>query len=255
MSINTELKETIKNYYTSKQLVDSLIKIGDVPKNTVEAFVGIGFADIADYTFLSKFLSPKENQILLNGLYAAFSTVLQQYGGFLSKHEGDSIMFHFGGLLDQNTKVMKKEDAISYIARSLFYTCVMLQRVCVLFNNADESLVDEQKDNESKAIIEESFAIINSMRKDKIISEAFNAFFQIRIRIGASIGEVSIGNFGPPGEKHLDLIGLTIIKAKRMESTAPTGALRISEELYDILEQTGTADEYYEEFKPDGDLW
>ena len=59
--------------------------------------------------------------------------------------------------------------------------------------------------------------------------------FQIRIRIGANIGEVMIGNFGPSGAKHWDIVGLPVINAKRMEATAPIGGLRISSEFFDIL--------------------
>jgi hypothetical protein len=80
------------------------------------------------------------------------------------------------------------------------------------------------------------------------MANAFNALFQIRIRIGANVGEVSIGNFGPPGSKHWDIIGNPVIEAKRMESTAPIGGLRISESFYKALEANGIVDQYYNNF-------
>jgi hypothetical protein len=59
---------------------------------------------------------------------------------------------------------------------------------------------------------------------------------------------VSIGNFGPPGSKHWDIIGNAVIEAKRMESTAPIGGLRISESFYKALDENGIVDQYYQNF-------
>ena len=47
---------------------------------------------------------------------------------------------------------------------------------------------------------------------------------------------MTVGNFGPEGAKQWDVIGVPVIKAKRMESTAPVGGYRISEELFEILD-------------------
>jgi adenylate cyclase len=74
--------------------------------------------------------------------------------------------------------------------------------------------------------------------------DSFNAFFQIRIRIGASIGEVNVGNFGPAGAKQWDVIGEPVIIAKRMETTAPVGGVRISEDFYKILDSYGIVKDY-----------
>ena len=87
------------------------------------------------------------------------------------------------------------------------------------------------------------------MRNSLELSAAFNALFQIRVRIGANIGEVTLGNFGPDGAKQWDVIGLPVIDAKRMESTAPIGGLRISEYLYNVLDEAGIVDGYLERFR------
>ncbi|WP_455383354.1 adenylate/guanylate cyclase domain-containing protein, partial [Salinispira pacifica] len=136
-----ELRKEIEEYYLPKQLIDAILDAGGIPKSSIEMPMGIGFIDIADYTYLSKFLSPKENQVLLNGLYTAFNVVLKRHGGYLNKIEGDSLMFHFGGIIDPNVQELSEDDALRYISRELFYTCVEMQRVCLLFNQANDKFL------------------------------------------------------------------------------------------------------------------
>lgn len=244
-----ELRRRIEEYYLPKQLIDAILENGEIPESSTEAQIGIGFIDIADYTYLSKFLSPKENQTVLNGLYTAFHSVLQRHGGYLNKIEGDSLMFHYGGLIDPKTKNMSTDEEVRYIARELFYTCVEMQRVCVLFNQANDKFLYESATRETREALQRAFDIISSLRTNLELASSINALFQIRIRIGANIGTVTIGNFGPHGAKQWDVIGLPVIDAKRMETTAPIGGLRISEQFYEILEETGIADAYYGRFK------
>lgn len=241
-------RKQIEEFYLPKQLVNAIMENGEIPGKSEESVIGIGFLDIADYTYLSKFLTPMENQIVLNGLYAAFSWVLQRRGGYLNKIEGDSLMFHFGGNIDPNVKELTPKETEDYIARELFYTCVEMQRVAFQFNEANKSFLYGNKNDDIQIQIEKAFDIISAMRNSEF-SQSINAFFQIRIRIGANIGEVTMGNFGPEGSKQWDVIGVPVIKAKRMESTAPIGGFRISEELYNVLKENGIVDDYYKRFK------
>jgi adenylate cyclase len=249
MSQETELIQAIEEFYLPRHLVKAIYEIGHIPAHSREGKVGVGFIDIADYTRLSRFLSPKENQILLNGLYTAFALVLERHGGFLNKIEGDSMMFHFDDILDRRLWEKEEKECENFIARELFYTCIEMQRICVLFNQADAAFLDGTDNPESRQALADSFDIIKSLRSKEDISSTLFAFFQIRIRIGANIGEVTIGNFGPSGSKHWDIIGLPVINAKRMESTAPIGGLRISSEFFDILKADGVADDYFRQFK------
>lgn len=244
-----ELRRQIEEYYLPKQLINAILENGEIPESSTEAQIGIGFIDIADYTYLSKFLSPKENQTVLNGLYTAFHSVLQRHGGYLNKIEGDSLMFHYGGLIDPKTKNMNRKEELRYIARELFYTCVEMQRVCVLFNQANDKFLYESATRETREALQRAFDIISSLRTNLELASSINALFQIRIRIGANIGTVTIGNFGPHGAKQWDVIGLPVIDAKRMETTAPIGGLRISEQFYQVLEETGIVEAYYERFR------
>lgn len=247
-SLEISIRKQIEEYYLPKQLVEAIVEKGAIPTESEQCIVGIGFIDIADYSFLSKFLTPMENQIVLNGLYASFSWVLQQHGGYLNKIEGDSLMFHYGGNIDPKIKDMDQDEAEKYIAQELFYTCIHMQRVAFLFNDANDSFLYGSNNKDIQKQVDEAFKIISSMRNSEL-SQTINAFFQIRIRIGANIGEVTIGNFGPEGGKQWDIIGVPVINAKRMESTAPIGGFRISESLYKILDETGLTEAYFHRFK------
>lgn len=245
---NDQLRQDIERFYLPRQLVNAITEIGAIPNDSEEAIVGIGFLDIADYTFLSKFLSPNENQTVLNGLYSAFNWVLNKHGGYLNKLEGDSLMFQYGGPIDPNVRGLSEAESEHYIARELFYTCIELQRVCILFNQANDKFLYSEKESKTKEEILKAFEIIRGLRNNEFLSPSINALFQIRIRIGASIGKVMIGNFGPEGSKHWDVIGMPVINAKRMESTAPVGGVRISEEYYRQLEKQGIVESYYQRF-------
>ena len=245
----TALRRQIEDYYLPTQLVDAIMEIGGIPAASIETEIGIGFLDIADYSLLSRFLAPRENQAVLNGLYTAFNQVLKEHGGYLNKIEGDSIMFHYGGIIDPHVRNLEEEEARRYIARELFNTCVEMQRKCALFNAAKRQFLAEGATSESREVMQKALDIISGLRNDETLSAVFGALYQIRVRIGASIGMVTIGNFGPDGAKQWDVIGEPVIEAKRMESTAPIGGLRISKTLYDLLDAGGKVDEYYQRFR------
>lgn len=244
-----KLRRNIESYYLPSQLINAISEIGMIPETSTDSLIGIAFLDIADYTYLSKFLSSKENHIFLNGLYAAFHWVIKKHGGYLNKIEGDSIMFHYGGPIDPRVKGKNAEDVRKYIARELFLTCVELQRICNLFNKANESILNIINDSEAQQTVKAAYDIISALRNNEELSQSMNALFQVRIRIGASIGEVTIGNFGPHGARQWDVIGIPVIDAKRMESSAPAGGLRISSDYYHILASTGTLNLYFQRFQ------
>ncbi len=248
------LLKAIEQYYLPRKLVAAIYERGEIPRFSQESQVGVGFIDIADYTFLSKFLSPMENQTLLNGLYTAFQAVLDRHGGYLNKIEGDSLMFQFDSVIDSRLASLPPEEIQRHIVRELFFTCVEMQRVCVLFNNASEGFLLKDVGAEGRRALQEAFGIIKTLRERPDLSASMSAFFQIRIRIGASLGDVTIGNFGPEGAKHWDIIGMPVIDAKRMESTSPVGGLRISEEYFKTLDSLGIADDYCRRFRREAEV-
>jgi class 3 adenylate cyclase len=181
-------------------------------------------------------------------LYSAFHWVLRKHGGYLNKIEGDSLMFHYGGPIDPLVKDMDEDDAVKFMARELFYTCVELQRVSSLFNSTNTNYLKKISNRSTVDAILEAYRILGELRQG-YASASFNALFQIRIRVGASLGKVLIGNFGPEGAKQWDVIGMPVIEAKRMESSAPIGGLRITSDFFNILNDNGITTEYHRRIK------
>ncbi|MFQ3619963.1 MAG: adenylate/guanylate cyclase domain-containing protein, partial [Spirochaetales bacterium] len=163
-----QFRKEIIDFYIPRQLIDAIVANRGIPKDSIETQIGVGFIDVADYTFLAKFLSPKENQILLNGLYTSFAHILKKHGGFLNKTEGDSIMFHFGGLIDPKVKNLSPQKALTYISSELFYTCVEMQKTCDLFNEANPALIDQLVEQEEKDAVQAAFQIIHFMRNESV---------------------------------------------------------------------------------------
>lgn len=244
-----DLKSRIASIFINRQLESFLLKHGTIPETPVESTIGVGFVDIVDYSYLSSWLSPRENQRLLNGLYSAFHFVLKKRGGYLNKISGDSLMFHFGGLIDPMVSDLTPEEAEPLIARILFLTCIEIQESCRLFNHADEEFIPKNVDPETRRELAQAFLIIRSLRENLSLVSSISNMFQVRIRIGASIGDVCVGNFGPEGAKQWDVIGVPVIEARRMESSAPVDGIRITEHLMKVLEGTGLVEQYLEYFK------
>ena len=254
ISEELELRRKIGEFYLPRQLIEAIVEMGGIYTKLNETMVAIGFLDIAKYTFLSQFLSPLENQRVLNGLYSAFNWIIGKNGGYLNKIEGDSLLFHYGGPIDPNTKKLDEMASLKYIARKLFYTCVELQRVSNLFNTTDKSFLSEIPDKSTVEAITTAYDILGKLRRG-YASASFNALFQIRIRMGASLGNVLVGNFGPDGAKQWDVIGMPVIDAKRMESSAPIGGLRITSEYFRILDENGIAKEYHNQIKSEAETF
>jgi len=244
-----ELKTRIAGYYINKQLEESILRHGNIPEHPAEATIGVGFIDIADYSYISNWLSPKENQVFLNGLYSAFHHVLKKRGGYLNKISGDSMMFHFGGVIDPLTKDLPAGEAEPMIARLLFLTCMEVQESCRLFNRADEDFIPKDAEPAARRSIAQAFMIIRNLRENLSMMTGIDAMFQVRIRIGAAIGEVCIGNFGPEGARQWDVIGVPVIEARRMESTAPVDGVRLGSGLFEMLRRTGLVEQYLEYFR------
>ncbi|MBN2509259.1 MAG: adenylate/guanylate cyclase domain-containing protein [Spirochaetales bacterium] len=247
--VSTEqLKTDVARYYLNKQLEEAIVKHGKIPEEPVEAPIGVGFVDIVNYSYISSWLSARENQAFLNGLYTAFHSVLKRHGGYLNKISGDSMMFHFGGNIDPLLDGLDDKTAQVTIARKLLYTCIEVQKTCRQFNDADADFLKNYDSSQARRSIRRAFSIIKNLRENLSMVSSINAMFQVKIRIGACMGDVCIGNFGPEDARQWDIIGEPVIEARRMESTAPVDGLRISQSLYKLIEKSGIAQEYFTEF-------
>ncbi len=243
------LKSRIAETFLNRQLEENLLAHGDIPEAPGVSCVGVGFADIVDYSYVSAWLSPRENQRLLNGLFTAFLLVLKKRGGYLNKISGDSILFHFGGFIDPLCRGLSPEQSESLIARLLFETCVEIQESCRLFNRADVDFIPPDADPDAREALSQAFLIIRSLRENMSLANSVSSMFQVRIRVGAALGDVCVGSFGPRGAKQWDVIGIPVIEARRMEASAPADGIRISKRLMDVLERTNLVSEYHHSFR------
>ncbi len=64
-------------------------------------------------------------------------------------------MFHHGGLIDSRArKINDRVELRVYIAGELFFTCVEIHRVCVLFNSADTRVLSDTTGEEERIVLE-----------------------------------------------------------------------------------------------------
>ena len=240
----------VNKLYQNTSLVSAILTNGGIPDNPVDAKIGVGFADIADYSSLSKILSSTESQAVLEGLFTALNTVLENRNGYLNKIQGDSLMFHFGGPLDPRILEMKSEQEVRiYLAKQIFYTCIEIQEVATQFDQVDPVLLSSGMNQAAQNVIRKAYRVIEETRKLTQEMKDTGFTFHISVRVGASVGNVIIGNFGPEGAIQWDVIGNPIIEAKRMETKSRKREIRISKKMYDILENGGIVEEYYNQFK------
>ena len=102
-------------------------------------------------------------------------------------------MFHFGGLIDPKVKGLADGEQENYIAKELFYTCIEIQRVCILFNEANDKFLYGNDDDETVDAVQNAYSIIRELRTSADLSSSMNALFQIRVRIGANVGKLQWG--------------------------------------------------------------
>jgi len=70
-------------------------------------------------------------------------------------------MFHFGGLTDRRIKGLNEDEITRYISRELFYTCVEMQRVVALFNQASDKFMYEEADQSIKRMISRALSTLS----------------------------------------------------------------------------------------------
>ena len=108
-------------------------------------------------------------------------------GGFASPVYADGCVYLFtympsGDVYDAKTLErmgMSEEEALRFIARELFYTCVEMQRVCALFNDANDKFLLEGASEESKLILQRAFDIIKILRNTLELQSSINIHLQI----------------------------------------------------------------------------
>lgn len=99
-------------HYLSAEVIDQLIanpenlKLGGDEKE-ITAY----FSDVQGFTSISENLTPVQLVELLNIYLTAMTDIIQSYGGYVDKYEGDAIVAFFGAPLDQKDNAKRAVDA------------------------------------------------------------------------------------------------------------------------------------------------
>lgn len=223
------------NFISKKPLIEKIIADGKVDESYYDHYVGIVFGDIVNYTEISQKLSSEEAGILVNSILYLVYDFIDKYQGLYNKSMADGFMFQFGDPLDKTLPAEKREEEI---ARRIFYTCVEIQQALHKFNLHSY----ESPRPNAQAVINTAYNILRQkFHEGQLIT--------IKVRLGAHMGNVNIGYFGPEESKQYDAIGANANLPSRFETSAPPGGIRISTEVFKHLEASGETKKYEENFR------
>ncbi len=81
--------------------------------------VTVLFADLVDYTRMSRTLDPEDVHAMLERFYAAADAIVERYGGSIDKHIGDSVMAVFGAPVAHDDDAIRAIRAAAEIHRAM----------------------------------------------------------------------------------------------------------------------------------------
>ena len=81
--------------------------------------VTVLFADLVDYTRMSRSLDPEDVHAMLERFYAAADEIVERFGGSIDKHIGDSVMAVFGAPVAHDDEAIRAVRAAAEIHRAM----------------------------------------------------------------------------------------------------------------------------------------
>jgi class 3 adenylate cyclase len=81
--------------------------------------VTVLFADLVDYTRMSRALDPEDVHAMLERFYAAADDIVERFGGSIDKHIGDSVMAVFGAPVAHDDDAVRAVRAAAEIHRTM----------------------------------------------------------------------------------------------------------------------------------------
>lgn len=107
-------------HYLSADVIEQLIANPDsLHLGGEEKEITAYFSDVQGFTSISENLSPTELTELLNVYLSAMTDIIQDYGGYVDKYEGDAIVAFFGAPVDQKDNAKRAVDAALACQRKL----------------------------------------------------------------------------------------------------------------------------------------
>ncbi len=99
-------------HYLSADVIEQLIANPDsLHLGGEEKEITAYFSDVQGFTSISENLTPTELTELLNVYLSAMTDIIQDYGGYVDKYEGDAIVAFFGAPVDQKNNAKRAVDA------------------------------------------------------------------------------------------------------------------------------------------------
>jgi adenylate cyclase len=102
-----EVKFAFENFMDPKVVHEILKDPGDIKLGGEEKEITVYFSDIEKFSTISEKLQPNELIELLNEYLSEMTDIILDYGGFLDKYIGDSIVAAFGAPLAQQDHAVK----------------------------------------------------------------------------------------------------------------------------------------------------
>ena len=81
--------------------------------------VTVLFADLVDYTRMSRALDPEDVHAMLERFYATADEIVERFGGSIDKHIGDSVMAVFGAPVAHDDDAVRAVRAAAEIHRAM----------------------------------------------------------------------------------------------------------------------------------------
>lgn len=230
----SSLQKRIIDFYLRESLVTNILAHGKLQEQAEDHLMGVIFGDVVDWTKISPRLTAAESVLLLNGIFHIILDHIEKYHGFLNKTMGDGFLIHIGDPLDST---MPKESPEKEIAHRTLLLCTEMQQAIYAFNQE----AYQSPNPEAQEEINKAYLVLEKLTKKE--------FIPIKIRLGGHMGIVNIGNIGPKGNKQYDIMGTVVDLAKRLESSAPPGGIRLHDIFYKYLAQNNDLNTYTEKFK------
>lgn len=105
------IKSAFKHYLSADVIEQLIADPSTLHLGGEEKEITAYFSDVQGFTSISENLTPTQLTELLNVYLSAMTDIIQSYGGYVDKYEGDAIVAFFGAPVDQKDNAKRAVDA------------------------------------------------------------------------------------------------------------------------------------------------